>query len=95
MRLPVVPMASIEITVAGERSEVRVPGAVELQLTPLRDPVTGKEKEVHITYPKGGFFWDDARVATTTSMRADVGDLHIHWPNRYASAAEVNWTNQR
>ncbi len=85
----------IEITVAGERSEVRVPGAVELQLTPLRDPVTGKEKEVHITYPKGGFFWDDARVATTTSMRADVGDLHIHWPNRYASAAEVNWTNQR
>lgn len=86
---------AIEITVAGERSEVRVPGAVDLQLTPLRDPVTGDEKEVHITYPKGGFFWDDARVATTSSMRADVGDLHIEWPDRYASAAEVNWTNQR
>ncbi|MBA2259261.1 MAG: DUF1326 domain-containing protein [Acidobacteria bacterium] len=85
----------IEIKVAGERSEVRVPGVVELQLTPLRDPVTGEEKEVHITYPKGGFFWDDARVATTSSMRADFGDLHVQWPNRYASAAEVNWTNQR
>lgn len=85
----------VEITVAGERSDVRVAGAIELQLTPLRDPVTGEEKEVHITYPKGGFFWDDARVATTTGMRADIGDLHFEWPNRYASAAEVNWTNQR
>ena len=85
----------IEISVAGERSEVRVPGAVDLQLTPLRSPVTGEEKEVHITYPQGGFFWDDARVATTSSMRADFGDMHFQWPAKYASAAEVNWTNQK
>jgi hypothetical protein len=85
----------IEITVAAERSEVRIAGAVDLQLTPLRNPVSGEEKEVHITYPKGGFFWDDARVATTSRMRADAGDLHIDWPERYGAAAEVNWTNQQ
>ena len=84
----------VEITVAGEKSTIRVPGAIDLQLTPLVDPVTGNEKEVHITYPKGGFFWDDARIATTRAMRATHGDLQLDWPNRYASAAEVNWTNQ-
>jgi hypothetical protein len=85
----------IHIKIAGERSEVRIPGAIALQLTPLRNPVTGEEKEVHITYPKGGFFWDDAHVATTAEMRAQYGDLRMEWPSRYAAAAAVNWTNQR
>ncbi len=85
----------IEITVAAERSEVRIAGAIDLQLTPLRNPVTGAEKEVHITYPKGGFFWNDARVATSSCMRANYGELHLDWPARYAAAAEVNWTNQQ
>lgn len=84
----------IEIAIAGERSRVSVSGSVDLQLTPLIDVISGAEKEVHITYPKGGFFWDDARVATTVAMRASHGDLQLEWPNRYASAAEVNWTNQ-
>jgi hypothetical protein len=83
----------IEITAAGEKSIVRVPGAIELQLTPFLD-LAGKEKEVHITYPKGGFFWNDARVATTSAMRAQHGGLQLEWPGKYAAAAEVNWTNQ-
>jgi len=84
----------VEIHIAGERSQVRVPGAVELRLTPLRDAVSGKDKEVHIVYPKGGFFWNDAKVATTETMRVEHGDFRMEWPNRYAAAAEVNWTNQ-
>lgn len=84
----------LEVEVNGERSVVRAAGILELEMTPLRDPVSGTEKEVHITYPKGGFFWNDARVGTTAKMRADYGDLHISWPNRYAAIAEVNWTNE-
>lgn len=84
----------VQIKIAGERSEVRVPGAIDLHLTPLLDPVSGAEKEVHITYPKGGFFWNDARVATTETMRVQHGDFKLEWPKRYASVAEVNWTNQ-
>jgi len=84
----------VEISIAGERSQVRVPGAVELRLTPLRDAVSGKDKEVHIVYPKGGFFWNDAKVATTETMRVEHGNFRMEWPNRYAAAAEVNWTNQ-
>lgn len=84
----------VEIRAAGERSAIRVPGALELSLTPFVNPVSGEEKEVHIVYPKGGFFWNDARVATTSVMRVSHGDLHLEWPGRYAAAAEVNWTNQ-
>jgi hypothetical protein len=84
----------VEFRVSGERSQLRVPGAVELRLTPLRDAVSGAEKEVHIVYPKGGFFWNDAKVATTETMRVEHGNLRFEWPNRYAAAAEVNWTNQ-
>lgn len=84
----------VEFRVSGESSQLRVPGAVELRLTPLRDVVSGAEKEVHIVYPKGGFFWNDARVATTETMRIEYGNLRFEWPKRYAAAAEVNWTNQ-
>ena len=55
----------IEIKVAGERSKC----ASRRGRTPAhaaRDPVTAKRSQ--IAYPKGGF-WDDARVATTSSMR--------------------------
>jgi hypothetical protein len=85
---------AIHIELAGERSRVRVPEAIDLQLTPLRDPVSGAEKSVHIVYPKGGFFWNDGAIATTSTMHAQHGDMHVDWPNRYAAAAEVNWTNQ-
>jgi hypothetical protein len=85
---------AVEIDIAGEQSSVRVPGYIELELTPLCDPVSGQPKEVHITYPKGGFFWNDAKIATTRTMKAKHGDLSLEWPGKYAAAAEVNWTNQ-
>jgi hypothetical protein len=84
----------VEIDVAGERTKVRVQGAIELGLTPLKDAVSGADKEVHISYPKGGFFWNDAAIATTATMRAEYGDLRLEWPGRYAAAAEVTWTNE-
>lgn len=84
----------ISMTLNGERSSITIPGAVEVRLVPFKDVVSGAEKEVHIVYPKGGFFWNDARIATTETMRAAHGDLRIDWPHRYAAAAEVNWTNQ-
>jgi hypothetical protein len=86
---------SIQIDVAKEKSRVRVADAIDLQLTPLKDPVSGAEKEVHIVYPKGGFLWNDGAIATTSKMHAQHGDFKIDWPDRYAAAAEVNWSNQK
>ena len=83
----------IDLSIRGQRAHVRVPGAIELETTPLINPVTGEEKEVHIVYPKGGFFWNDGNVVTTRTMRVDHPSLRMEWPSKYASTAEVNWTN--
>ena len=86
-------LARIELTIDGQRATVRVPGEIAMETTPLRNPVTGEEKEVHITYPKGGFFWNDGNVVTTTTMRVDRPSLRMSWPAKYAAIAEVNWSN--
>jgi len=83
----------IDLAIDGQRAHIRIPGAIELETTPIRDPVTGAEKEIHITYPKGGFFWNDGNVVTTRTMRVTHGSLRMEWPSKYASTAEVNWTN--
>jgi hypothetical protein len=85
---------AIDIHLAGERSTVQVRDAVDVRLTPIKDVVTGAEKDIHITYPKGGFFWDEGAIATTDAMRAEYGDLQMEWPRRYAAAAQVRWSNQ-
>jgi hypothetical protein len=84
----------IDIKPAAERSSVTVPGAVEVQFTPIKDIVSGEEKQVEISYPKGGFFWNRGRVCTTQAMHAEHGDFALNWPGKYGCAAEVNWTNQ-
>jgi hypothetical protein len=83
----------IDLAIQGQRAHVRIPGAIELETTPLRDPITGEDKEVHITYPKGGFFWNDGNVVTTRTMRVDHESLRMTWPAKYAATAEVNWSN--
>jgi hypothetical protein len=86
---------SIEIRPAGTKSTVRIQDAVDLRLTPIKDVVSGQEKNVHITYPDGGFFWNEGAVGKSESMRATFGEFTLEWPGRYAAAAEVNWTNRQ
>jgi len=84
----------IEMTVNGTRSGYRIPGILEVRQQPVKDPVSGEEKDMHIVYPKGGFFWDDGSVCTTAAMQVNYGGLTFHHEGRYACYAEANWTNQ-
>jgi hypothetical protein len=83
----------IDMAIAGQRAHVRIADTIELETTPLKNPVTGDDKEVHIIYPKGGFFWNDGNVVTTRAMRVEHETLRMEWPAKYAATAEVNWTN--
>jgi hypothetical protein len=87
-------LETIEMTVDGTHSRFRIPGVVDAQQTPLRDAVSGDEKEVHITYPKGGFMWNDGSVCTTSAMQVDFSGLKFRHPGRYACYARTQWTNQ-
>jgi hypothetical protein len=83
----------IDMAVDGQRAHIRIRGAVELETTPLLDPVSGEPKEVHIVYPRGGFFWNDGNVVTTRTMRVDHESLRMSWPAKYSATAEVDWSN--
>jgi hypothetical protein len=66
---------------------------LELKQTPIKDIVSGQDKEVHIVYPKGGFFWNDGNVCTTATMNASHGKLRLAHPGGYAAHAIARWTN--
>ena len=87
--------APIEMKVDGRRSQYRVPGVLEVSMVSLKDVVSGKDKEVHIVYPKGGFFWDDGDIGTTETMRMEHGNVRFEYPGRYSAYAVAEWTNQR
>ena len=85
----------IEMTVNGNRSGFRIPGIVEMRQTPIKDVVSGNEKEIHIVYPAGGFLWDKGSICTTSAMRIKQGKVAFEHPGHYASYAVANWTNQQ
>lgn len=86
--------APIEMTVSGTHSGYRIPGVLEMRQTPIKDAVSGEDKEVQIVYPKGGFMWDKGNVCTTAAMRADFGDIRFEHPGGFACFAIARWTNQ-
>jgi len=86
--------SKIEMTINGTRSSFRIPGVLELQQTPIKNIVSGEDSEVHIVYPKGGFFWNDGNVCTTAKMNAKHGALNFSHPGKYSAHAIVRWHNQ-
>jgi hypothetical protein len=86
--------APIEMSVNGTRSSYRIPGVLELSQTPIRDAVSGQEKEVQIVYPKGGFFWDVGNITTTAAMSCEYGQIRFQHPGGFASYSTPTWTNQ-
>ena len=85
----------IEMTVDGRRSSFRISGIVDVNMTPMINPVTGEESEVHVVFPKGGFIWNDGDVTATATMRIDHGDLSFQYPGKWAVYAVAEWTNQQ
>ena len=87
-------LAPIEMKVNGTKSSFRIPGVLELTQTPIRDAVSGQEKEVQIVYPKGGFFWNVGNIATSATMSCEYGTIRFRHPGGFASYATPTWTNQ-
>jgi hypothetical protein len=85
----------IEMKVNGTRSSYRIPGILELRQTPLRDGVSGQEREVQIVYPKGGFFWNTGNITSTEVLEVNYGPVKFKHGGGFASYATTTWTNRR
>lgn len=84
----------IEMEVNGTRSHFRVPDVLEVQQTPIRDVVSGAEKEIKLIYPKGGFMWNEGNICTTAEMHIDFQQFKYRHSQSYACFAETQWMNQ-
>jgi hypothetical protein len=85
----------IEMQVNGTRSGYRIPGVLELRQRPIRDGVSGQDKEVQIVYPKGGFFWNTGNIATTDVLEVNYGPVKFKHGGGFASYSTPTWSNQK
>ena len=84
----------IQMDVNGRNSSFSIPGILEAKFTPLLNPVTGEENEVHIVFPNGGLLFNDGDSAKTSSMRVDHGNIKFDHTGQSGIFAPVEWTNQ-
>ena len=87
-------MKSITMDINGRNSGFSIDGICEARFTPLLNPVTGDENEVHIVFPGGGLIWDDGDNARTSVMKVDTGAIKFDHTGQSAIFAPVEWTNQ-
>ena len=85
----------IEMKVDGNRSSFRIADILEVDMAPLKDVMSGEEKNVHIVYPQGGFIWNDGSIGTTETMRIGHDGIQFQHPTRFAAYAVPEWSNQQ
>ena len=86
-------MTDIELERQDYTSTVSIKGVVEVEQEPHINPVTGDINEVHITFPGGGFMWNDGFAGKTKLMKIDHKNIAFSYSDSFAANAVVNWPN--
>jgi hypothetical protein len=87
-------LVPIKMEVNGRNSGFSIDGILESRMTPLINPVTGEENEVHIVFPNGGLLFNDGDTAMTSVMKVDYKDIKFDHTGQSGIFAPVDWTNQ-
>ncbi|WP_177208016.1 DUF1326 domain-containing protein [Pseudoalteromonas denitrificans] len=83
----------ITMNIDDKYSSFSVESILKVQQTPLINPMNGEDQNVHITYPDGGFFWNDGIIGTSSEMSIKHNSLDFQHVGRFAAKAEVEWAN--
>ncbi|MCG9731160.1 DUF1326 domain-containing protein [Shewanella sp. Isolate13] len=86
-------IVDINMDTSEESPSFDVDGIMKVQQKPLLNPVTGENQHVHISFPDGGFIWNDGRIGTTESMWLKHDALSFNHPGKFAAKANVQWPN--
>ena len=86
-------LSNIAMATDDKHSSFTIADVLEVQHTPLINPMNGEDQNVHITYPDGGFFWNDGIIGTTKSMSIKHSMMAFTHVGKIAAKAEVNWAN--
>ncbi|MEI6895773.1 MAG: DUF1326 domain-containing protein [Colwellia sp.] len=87
-------IADITMNTDDKHASFSIENVLAVEQTPLINPMNGKEQNVHITYPEGGFFWNDGIIGTSKKMVITHNLLTFEHAGLFAAKAEVNWANE-
>jgi len=79
---PGVRYARVETKFDGVRSRVHFDGVYEVELTPIKNPVTGEDEPATLIKPKG-FTSKQQELCTTNKMRLAAQGLAYEYPKKY------------
>jgi len=84
--------ATLDITVDGRRSSVKIDGVSENRMTPLTNPVTGDENDVRIV-KSTGFIWLDGEIAESEKFQVELPEMSWDLANRHCVFSQFDYTN--
>jgi hypothetical protein len=82
----------IEFDFDGRNSRAKVGGAVEIGLSPIRNPVTGDAEGVRLVH-ETGFVFQQAEATAAPVCNARVDGLNFSWPNHAGFVARTKYSN--
>lgn len=92
-REPVSAAISLEIDRERRVGSIRVPGLTEIDVEPIKNPVTGEEHRARIVLPDG-FEYKEAEMGNTVSLKVTSSDpLAFEHEDCYAQLVEFDWSN--
>lgn len=68
-----------------------VPGVVEVNCEPIRNPITGDPHRARIDIPNG-FEYSIAEVAAGTSKTGEKANIDLAWKGAHAHLIDLHWT---
>jgi hypothetical protein len=80
----------LSIDVARCAARVQVPGVVEGNAAPIKNPVTGQNHVARITLPKG-FEYTEAEVGSGTGRTSEGSGIALDFSDTHAHLARVHW----
>jgi len=82
---------TFELDLKGIHSRARVPGILDYQLAPMKNPVTGEEEPATLLKPKG-FTSKQQELCSTSALRLTTEGLSFDHSGKYGEFSRFEYT---
>jgi len=79
----------LAIDIEAGKAHVRVPGLIDAEATPIKNPVTGVEQRARVTLPSGFEFTEAEFI---TGKCRTQGPIELNFDGTHAHLARINWS---